>query len=194
MPPCTLSPGVIFKRTLGLAGVAGRRKSRKESRSLLLSSPPLVAPSRSGKILLDEAVAKGEAMDKRVFYHYYLFTTVLARPALTTGCPPGQKTGLKEAVSTRRASPPLSFRSFLRVGSRGPSKETLSSTVHKNPLRASVPPFHSEERKRGPVGFTVPLTPPPLRGVQGNGAVTRRWSQAQLPLFKEKKKKRGERE
>ena len=43
-----------------------------------------------GKILLDEAVAKGEALEE-VGGLSLSFNTVLARPALTMGNPPGQR-------------------------------------------------------------------------------------------------------
>jgi len=72
-----------------LAGVAGKRKKSKKPESPF-SFPFSRRSVPLGQILLDEAVAKGEALEE-VGGLSLSFNTVLARPALTMGNPPGQR-------------------------------------------------------------------------------------------------------
>lgn len=86
-----------------------------------------------------------------------LSIAVLARPALTMGCPPGQMERLPLPLS--QAGVPIAFVVVVLESRVLGSVATSSSTVHKNPLNR-VPPSCSAKRREGSCRFAVPLAPP----------------------------------
>ena len=169
-----------------LFGRGRREKEEAEPVETSSFSPSLVAPSRSGKFSWTRPLQRVKRLKERVS----LSIAVLARPALTMGCPPGQMERLPLPLS--QAGVPIAFVVVVLESRVLGSVATSSSTVHKNPLNR-VPPSCSAKRREGSCRFAVPLAPP-RGGVRGNGALcsslARRWSQAQLPLFEEEERKR----
>lgn len=119
-----------------------------------------------------------------------LSIAVLARPALTMGCPPGQMERLPLPLS--QAGVPIAFVVVVLESRVLGSVATSSSTVHKNPLNR-VPPSCSAKRREGSCRFAVPLAPP-RGGFEGTGPFVQVWRDGGAKLSSRCSKRRREKE